>query len=372
MNKILQFGFTILASLSAFAGTAQSLHLSTVVLDAGIDHSGGIDLEVTGGTEPYTYVWDNGETTEDIYDLAVGKYNVTVYDASGQSEKVQDILVLNELIWDYVHDVEIYNELIHKTEPTGWNSCIVSANGISAATSNSLLGNALVFDYINPTTSFVVGYSASEEKDDGSDVIAGFFVNNTKCHVVLNGKSVCVISNAGNSYEGSEFKIAWAGTHFTFFINNKKVYPVKGSSASTLPPEVYVKCYPFSQSEMALNLRTSFFYPIKPISQKYAQLKMEVDGQIHHFNQHVKFQYIQEYPVLDDDLDGVPWEIYSFENSTGASLWSGKFPAAYGANFVLLQDDNGNAIPFDPAEEYMLVITGNKGKKYYLKFTGLN
>lgn len=47
------------------------------------ENDGAIDLEVSGGTPPYTYVWNNGDTTEDIDNLAGGWYSVTVTDDNG-------------------------------------------------------------------------------------------------------------------------------------------------------------------------------------------------------------------------------------------------------------------------------------------------
>jgi len=44
--------------------------------------TGTVSVTVTGGTEPYTYLWNTGATTPDLEDLAAGSYILTVTDAS--------------------------------------------------------------------------------------------------------------------------------------------------------------------------------------------------------------------------------------------------------------------------------------------------
>ncbi|PHI21751.1 hypothetical protein CEQ90_00240 [Lewinellaceae bacterium SD302] len=73
------------ATASATVEEPTEISLFTVVTDiecAG-EETGAIDLNVSGGTPGYTYLWSNGETTQDLDNLAAGTYTVTVTDANG-------------------------------------------------------------------------------------------------------------------------------------------------------------------------------------------------------------------------------------------------------------------------------------------------
>lgn len=47
--------------------------------------NGSIDLTVSGACEPYSYVWSNGASSEDVSGLSAGTYSVIIYDGNGDS-----------------------------------------------------------------------------------------------------------------------------------------------------------------------------------------------------------------------------------------------------------------------------------------------
>lgn len=55
----------------------------TQALDCDDVNSGAINLQISGGTEPYEVIWSNGETTENLENIPPNTYYVTVADANG-------------------------------------------------------------------------------------------------------------------------------------------------------------------------------------------------------------------------------------------------------------------------------------------------
>jgi outer membrane protein OmpA-like peptidoglycan-associated protein len=52
------------------------------------DKSGSINLKVTGGTAPYRYTWNTGDSTQNISNIGKGDYSVSVSDSKGCNQRL--------------------------------------------------------------------------------------------------------------------------------------------------------------------------------------------------------------------------------------------------------------------------------------------
>jgi hypothetical protein len=78
---------------------------------------GSINATFSGGTQPYTFAWSNGDTTEDISNLGAGQYTLIVADSNNCS--IFDTIIITQIS---------YNLLVSATT-SNYNNYQISCNG---------------------------------------------------------------------------------------------------------------------------------------------------------------------------------------------------------------------------------------------------
>ena len=125
---------------------------------------GEIDLIVSGGVAPYTYTWANGETSEDLFNVTAGFYEVTVMDANGCD--VITNTIVEEMSVAGIEDMDGIQTSVYPNPTTDvatvtWNSAtvtnitIVNANGQVVQNAAVAMQNTYKVEDLNPGMYFI-------------------------------------------------------------------------------------------------------------------------------------------------------------------------------------------------------------------------
>ncbi|MBI5218086.1 MAG: PKD domain-containing protein [Bacteroidia bacterium] len=130
---------TVIDSVAITEPDPLTLTASVTNASAIIMPDGAIDLNVTGGTPTYTYLWNNFETTQDISDLFTGNYSVTVTDANGCTD---DTIIFVDFS-DKVNSLSSDNVIKIYPNPTSGLLYITNAENTTIELAN-IIGEVLI------------------------------------------------------------------------------------------------------------------------------------------------------------------------------------------------------------------------------------
>ena len=75
----------LIQSLNILQPLALEVHIDASPINC-IGTGGSLNAQVTGGTPPYNYQWNNGMNTITLSNVEAGNYSLTVTDANGCQE----------------------------------------------------------------------------------------------------------------------------------------------------------------------------------------------------------------------------------------------------------------------------------------------
>jgi len=181
------------------------------------DNSGNIDIDVTGGHGSFTYAWNTGATSEDIFSLATGTYSVTVTDSKGC----------------------IASEAFTVAQPTALTAQIANTNAFYAHTTGAIdvtvQGGVAPYTYSwntgTTTEDITVGagfYEVLIIDANGCMVSANATINETGVTETINGQYTIA---EGVNQEGSNSEVAAVTEMETTTMN---VYPNPAKDHATI------------------------------------------------------------------------------------------------------------------------------------------
>lgn len=176
---------------------------------------GAINITVSGGGSPYTYLWSNGATTEDLSGLHDGIYKVTITDALTCTIVSTNYTVSNSPGTFVVSNTVITNEICNNNN----GSINISITGATMPVSYNWSNSAITQDISGLTSG---NYSCTATDNNGCEIVIHETVGNDAGTLTLNNSIVSYAScNTGNGF--IDITIAGGTLPYTFLWSNNEI-----------------------------------------------------------------------------------------------------------------------------------------------------
>ena len=196
-----------------------------------------VTTNIMGGETPYSFLWSNGVTTQNLTNVDKGGYILTITDAIG-TETILNVNV-NEhypVIWTDLVNTEVSGNVLSSIgETTDWNYGAASVNKIESNTDGGI--KYTYEDFSNSLGAFLeFGLSEANQGADYSSIDYGFYFDYTKTKMVtgfyLINIPLAYIYESGQKVEGVEivlnvgdvYEITRTGNTINYIVNNQIFY----------------------------------------------------------------------------------------------------------------------------------------------------
>lgn len=188
-------------------------------------NDGAIDLTISGGSSPYTFVWSNGANTEDLSSLIAGTYTVNISDANG-CQITETYTISNNGASLAISNAIITDEVCNDSD----GSIDISISGGSTPYSFSW-SNGSIFEDINNLSAGT--YNLTVTDANGCSDTESYTVNNNSGTLSIDNV-ITVDESCGDQNGSIDIFVTGTGTPFTYsWSNGANTEDISGLSAGT-------------------------------------------------------------------------------------------------------------------------------------------
>ena len=174
--------------------------------------TGSISPIIENGLAPYTYLWNNGDTTESTNDLAAGEYSIIVTDANDCSAEASiELTQANELTLVLTANNEsnsgVEDGSISATVNGGTGAYTYTYtwdNGTTTANIDNLAAGTYcltVSDENDCTQSACITVEADADPCSNTNISLEVIITNTTCHNASDGAATVIASDGAEPYQ---------------------------------------------------------------------------------------------------------------------------------------------------------------------------
>ncbi len=184
VNGVIQSnGSSITLAKSSFVKPLTMTSSVTDVHCQSATNLGSISISVSGGLQPYTYLWSNGATTASLNSIKSGIYSLVLTDASSKTIS-QTFTVLNCVDWTDGTGVSINSTVLTKTVATLWGNS-------GAASENVLAGGSDGYMQFKPSGNAkfsAIGLTYLNTDNDYLSIDYAFLIDHKRLFIFSSGK----------------------------------------------------------------------------------------------------------------------------------------------------------------------------------------
>lgn len=349
------FNGAVLSNVTATFGVQMDVTATPSHIDLENNVVGAIDIDVQGPSGPYTYLWSNGSTTQDLNNIPKGTYDVEVKDIFNNTKTYKTTIDYMVKWRDLVgtNYTPSSNTISNNTYNSWCNSRGLSKNKLPAG-----INGHIQYEISNTNMQMFLGFTTTSNSSCFHAIKHSIHQQRANFKIYENGYQK--LSSYGALQVGDIISIA-------IDRNNGLVrYKITRDGVETLSKtrtlniasneDAYVDFRLYYVNSSMSNVSCSF---TSSNSIKYAELYPKLDGSFYKVeNDKLRFHYVEEY----EDLDGfLNYAIYPTGSNSTINLPSKQ--VKFGSNYYEI-DLSSIQIP----GYYILEVTGQKKEQQFLRF----